>query len=169
MRAQIISRTIGTMELEAVEPEDGSAAGVAAWRAMLLAHSSAVRAVEDEVQREGKVPLGWYDVLLELNAAKEGPGLRMSDLADRVVLSRTRVSRLVDEMVRAGLVRKQAGSADGRVFHASITDAGRAALRETAPIYLASIDRNFSAHLDADEARMLTRALLKVARAHSKP
>jgi DNA-binding MarR family transcriptional regulator len=143
-----------------------SSAGVAAWRAMLLAHSGALREVEEEVQRAGKVPLSWYDVLLELNAAKER--LRMRDLSDRVVLSRTRVSRLVDEMVRAGLVRKEVCGDDGRVFYASITEAGRTALRETAPVYLASIDRHFTAHLQEDEAAVLTRALLKVARAHGR-
>src|SRR5512139_3998529 len=125
--------------------------GLQAWRALLLAHSTAVRAIESDVQREGRVPLTWYDVLLELKAAGEH-GLRMQELAERVVLSRTRVSRLVDEMARSGLVRKTPDASDKRVVWAVITDEGRAALRETAPVYLRGIQRHFSANLTDDEA-----------------
>ena len=71
---------------------------VSAWRALLTAHAGALRAIEEELARAGTIPLPWYDVLLELNAAP-GRRLRMSELADRVVLSRTRVSRVVDELV----------------------------------------------------------------------
>src|SRR5437762_2094334 len=91
-----------------------------AWRALLLAHNAAVRAIESDVQRDGRIPLTWYDVLLELKDAGER-GLRMQEVANRVVLSRTRVSRLVDEMVRVGLVAKKADPADKRVSWAAIT------------------------------------------------
>ncbi|WP_283136459.1 MarR family winged helix-turn-helix transcriptional regulator [Rhizohabitans arisaemae] len=140
----------------------GQDAGLQAWRALLLAHNAAVRAIESDVQRDGKVPLTWYDVLLELNAAPE-EGLRMHDLAGRVVLSRTRVSRLVDEMARADLVLKRPDTTDKRMVWAAITTDGRSALRATAPAYLQSIRRHFSAHLTAEEAEVIARALLKVA------
>lgn len=133
-----------------------------AWRALLLAHNAAVRAIEADVQRHGRVPLTWYDVLLELNAAGER-GLRMQQVADRVVLSRTRVSRLVDEMVQAGLVRKLPDDQDKRVSWAAITEDGGRALRETAPVYLRSIQRHFSAHLTDEEAQVVAAALAKVA------
>ncbi|MFE0189662.1 MarR family winged helix-turn-helix transcriptional regulator [Streptomyces sp. NPDC059008] len=133
-----------------------------AWRALLLAHNAAVRAIESDVQRDGRIPLTWYDVLLELKDAGER-GLRMQEVANRVVLSRTRVSRLVDEMVRVGLVTKQADPADKRVSWAAITEEGAAALKETAPVYLRSIRRHFSAHLTDEEAAVITEALLKVA------
>ena len=133
-----------------------------AWRALLLAHSTAVRAIEQDVGKSGQVPLTWYDVLLELNAAGRG-GLRMQEVARRVVLSRTRVSRLVDEMVRAALVEKQADPHDKRVYWASITDQGRRALRDTAPVYLRSIRDHFSAYLSDDEARVIAEGLGKVA------
>ena len=136
--------------------------GLSAWRAMLLAHSAAVRAIESDVQRGGSVPLAWYDVLLELDAA--GPqGLRMREVADRVVLSRTRVSRLVEEMVRAGLVSKRPEPDDRRVSWAVITDAGVTALRKTAPVYRDSIEKHFSAHLTDEEAAVIGAALLRVA------
>ncbi|GAA4112618.1 MarR family winged helix-turn-helix transcriptional regulator [Streptomyces hundungensis] len=133
-----------------------------AWRALLLAHNSAVRAIESDVQRDGRVPLTWYDVLLELKAAGER-GLRMQEVASRVVLSRTRVSRLVDEMVRAGLVTKSADPQDKRVSWAAITEEGARALRATAPVYLRSIRRHFSTHLSDEDAMVIAEALHKVA------
>jgi DNA-binding MarR family transcriptional regulator len=133
-----------------------------AWRALLLAHNAAVRAIEHDVQQGGRVPLTWYDVLLELNAAGQD-GLRMQEVANRVVLSRTRVSRLVDEMVRAGLVDKRPDLNDKRASWATITEEGTRALRETAPVYLRSIRTHFSAHISDREAQVLAQALGKVA------
>jgi DNA-binding MarR family transcriptional regulator len=133
-----------------------------AWRAMLLAHNAAVRAIESDVLRGGSVPLTWYDVLLELNAVGTC-GLRMRELADRVVLSRTRVSRMVEEMVQAGLVTKRPEPDDRRVSWAVITPEGTQALRETAPVYLRSIRQHFSAHLTDEEAAVISQALTKVA------
>jgi DNA-binding MarR family transcriptional regulator len=72
---------------------------------MLLAYNAAMRTIDAELARAHAIPLTWYDVLLELNAAPDRR-LRMQELADRVVLSRTRVSRLVDDIVAAGLVTK---------------------------------------------------------------
>jgi DNA-binding MarR family transcriptional regulator len=141
-----------------------------AWRALLLAHSAALRVIEAEVRRTGTVPLSWYDVLLELHAAHEqaasdGAGaLRMQELADRVVLSRTRVSRLVDEMAVAGLVRKRQDAEDKRVNWASITEDGVYALEQTAPAYRRSVERHFASLLTEDEARVIADALHRVAR-----
>src|SRR5690349_14526576 len=106
--------------------------GLAAWRAMLLAHNGALRAIDADLEASGSIPLTWYDVLLELNAAPEGR-LRMQELSDRVVLSRTRISRLVDEMVVDNLVTKSRDDVDRRVVWAQITDVGRKSFRKTAP------------------------------------
>jgi DNA-binding MarR family transcriptional regulator len=135
-----------------------------AWRALLLAHNAAVRAIEADVQRAGTIPLTWYDVLLELKGAGSG-GLRMQELSARVVLSRTRVSRLVDEMARAGLVRRAQDTGDKRVVWASVTEEGLRALRETAPAYRRGIERHFSAHLTEEETQVVAEALIKVAQA----
>ncbi|WP_405486344.1 MarR family winged helix-turn-helix transcriptional regulator [Streptomyces sp. NBC_00096] len=137
-----------------------------AWRAMLLAHNTAVRAIESDVQRDGRIPLTWYDVLLELKAAGEH-GLRMQEVANRVVLSRTRVSRLVDEMVRDGLVDKLPDPHDKRASWAVITPKGADALRATAPVYMRSIQKHFSAHLTEADAVVIARALFKVAQPDS--
>ncbi len=140
--------------------------GLAAWRAMLLAYNAALRAIDSDLTRSGTIPLTWYDVLLELNA---GPGrrLRMNDLAERVVLSRTRVSRLVDEMVSAGLVEKIRDEEDRRVVWAAMTRSGERAFRTTAPQYLRRIEEHFSRHLTDEEKRVMAAALTKVRDAHA--
>ena len=86
----------------------------------------------------------------------------MSDLGDRVVLSRTRVSRLVDELVDAGLVRRQANTDDRRSAYAMITPQGRSALRAAAPVYLAGIDRHFGEALTTEELTVIKGALERV-------
>jgi DNA-binding MarR family transcriptional regulator len=150
---------------EASDNRDDSDDDIEAWRAMLLAHAGAVRAIERDVQRVG-IPLTWYDVLLELDAA-DGRQLRMQDLSDRVVLSRTRVSRLVDEMAARGLVRKRPDADDRRSTWAVITPEGRSALRETAPAYMAGIREHFNRYLTDSERRAVARALGKVAAAYA--
>lgn len=142
-------------------------AGVAAWRALLLAHSGTLRAIEADVRDAGDVPLTWYDVLLELNSAPD-QRMRMRDLSDRVVLSRTRISRLVDAMAAAGLVTKQPDDADARVTWATLTADGRAALRNTAPAYLEAIEQHFTRHLSDAQLKQVTNALSRVAKAHGR-
>ena len=80
-----------------------------AWGALLRVHATLVPRLDRELQAAHQLPLAWYDVLLELNSAPDRR-LRMSELGERVMLSRTRVSRLVDEMSAAGLVRREANS-----------------------------------------------------------
>jgi DNA-binding MarR family transcriptional regulator len=136
-------------------------AGLGAWRAFLLTHAAVVRRLERLLEHEQRLPLAWYDVLLELNAAPERR-LRMQDLSARVVLSRSRVSRVVDEMVRAGLVRREPDPSDGRAAFAVATDAGRAALRKAAPVYLRGIEEQFLAHLTPAEIDTIERAFGRV-------
>jgi len=141
---------------------------IAAWRSLLLAQNAALRAIEARLAAAGQVPLTWYDVLLELHAAPEGR-LRMQELAARVVLSRTRVSRLVDELVRAGLVCREPDPGDGRAAFAVLTGAGRDRLRAAAPAYLEGIREHFARHLDPGELRTVRAALDKVTAAHQPP
>src|ERR1700681_4037234 len=78
---------------------------VATWRALLLAQNAVLRAIDEDLDRAGAVPLHVYDVLLELNAAPDHR-LRVKELAGRTVLTRSRVSKLVDELVDQGLVER---------------------------------------------------------------
>jgi DNA-binding MarR family transcriptional regulator len=138
---------------------------VAAWRAVLLVEDRVVRAIERDLARAGLIPLTWYDVLLELRAAPSGC-LRMQELGARVVLSRTRVSRLVTELEREGLVVRRPDPADGRATLATITRHGRAAFRRAAPIYLAGIEEHFNRHLTAAQRQQIVDALQPVLDAH---
>lgn len=90
----------------------------------------------------------------------------MQELADRVVLSRTRVSRLVDELVRATLVRREPDPSDGRGSYAVLTATGRSRLRAAAPCYLRGIREHFARHLTGDEMDTLRTALDKITAAH---
>jgi DNA-binding MarR family transcriptional regulator len=105
--------------------------------------------------------LSWYDVLLEL-AAAPGRRLTMGELAERVVLSRTRVSRIVDELVTAGLACREGNPRDGRSAFAVMTADGLARYRSAAPVYVAGIEREFAANLTDDELGAVARTLRKV-------
>ncbi len=118
-----------------------------AWEAVLRLHAALLPRLDRVVAREGGMPLGWYDVLLELNDG--GGRLTMGQLAERVVLSRTRVSRLVDELTGAGLVAREANPDDGRSAFAVLTADGRRRFLAAARAYLPAIEREF-APVDAD-------------------
>ena len=138
---------------------------VAAWQAVLRAQNRALRAIEQDLHDKGLIPLSWYDVLLELNAAP-GRQLRMQDLAARVVLSRTRVSRLVSELERVGYIERVPDPDDGRATLARITPEGRAARRDAAPVYLAGIEKHFNRHLTAAQQDAVAKGLQRVVDAH---
>ena len=153
---------------EGAAPPDGSVSGgvaddpaVDAWRGLLVAHSRLVPAVEADLRAAGQVSLSWYDVLLELNAAPDRR-LRMSELGQRTVLSRTRVSRVVDELATAGLAERQPDQADGRSSFAALTPAGREALRRAWPVYRQAIHRQLTARLTPQQCRELAALLGQV-------
>jgi DNA-binding MarR family transcriptional regulator len=139
------------------------------WGALLKVHAALVPRLDRELQETHGLPLTWYDVLLELNGAPDRR-LTMGQLGSVAAVSRTRVSRVVDELTRAGLVTREPNPDDGRSAFAALTPAGRAALRKAAPTYLAAVRREFADHLSAREAEVLAGALRKVlaASAHGR-
>ena len=131
------------------------------WGALLKVHAALVPRFDRELQETHGLPLTWYDVLLELNAAPERR-LTMGQLGSVAAVSRSRVSRVVDELVRAGHVAREPNPDDGRSAFAALTPAGRAVLRTAAPTYLAAVQREFADHLTAREGEVLAQALRKV-------
>jgi DNA-binding MarR family transcriptional regulator len=131
------------------------------WGALLKVHAALVPRLDRELQETHGLPLTWYDVLLELNSAPERR-LTMGQLGAVAAVSRTRVSRVVDELVRAGLVARESNPDDGRSAFAALTPAGRAALRKAAPTYVAAVQREFTDRLTTREAEVLAGALRKV-------
>lgn len=132
-----------------------------AWGALLQVHAAVVPVLDRKLQAETGMPLRWYDVLLEVAAAPDRR-LRMSDLAERVVLSRTRVSRLVEEIASAGLLVREQNQEDGRSAYAVLTDQGLRRYRQAAPIYLAGIEEHFAKALQDRELQSIATALQRV-------
>ncbi len=131
------------------------------WGALLKVHAALVPRLDRELQDAHGLPLTWYDVLLELDGAPHRR-LTMGQLGSVASVSRTRVSRVVDDLVRAGLVTREPNPHDGRSAFAALTPAGRTALRKSAPTYLAAVHREFADHLTPHESEVLAGALRKV-------
>ena len=123
---------------------------LATWAAFLRAHARVVRELERELQAEQRMALTDYDVLVQL-AAADDRRLRMSDLADRLLLSRSGVTRLVDRLVAEGLVERVSCDTDRRGLWAALTDAGLARLRSAAPTHLRGISEHFLDRLSPEE------------------
>lgn len=127
-----------------------------AWRAFLGAHSRLTQAIERDLEAAGVIPLTWYDVLYALHQAP-GRCLRMHELADAVVLSRSGLTRLVDRLHKAGLVQRERCPEDGRGQFAVLSRSGTAALRRAWPVYANSIREHFARHLTPADARRLAK------------
>jgi DNA-binding MarR family transcriptional regulator len=127
-----------------------------AWRALLTVHGRVVSAVEEELQDAELPPLTWYDVLWPLRRAT-GRRLRIGALAEQVTLSRTGLSRLVDRLEDAGLLRREPAPEDRRGSYVVLTPAGAALLRRMWPVYKRVLEREFASSLD--DPRALRRLL----------
>ena len=133
-----------------------------AWRALLNAHAAVVRQVEEALEAAGLPPLSWYDVLWPLSRA-HGRTLRMGELAASVVtISRSGLTRLVDRIEAAGLLRRQASATDRRGTEIVLTREGAAMLRRIWPVYATELQRSFVAVLTPDEAACIRDALSQV-------
>lgn len=137
---------------------------LAVWRGFLEAHSRVVSQLEHELRTAQDLDLTWYDVLVQLSEAP-GSRLRMLELAEAVLLSKSGVSRLVDRMEEAGYVTREVCPEDGRGTLACLTEEGRAALRRCAPTHLAGIREHFTSHLTDEEAAAMRSALGKICEA----
>nr|WP_042189940.1 MarR family winged helix-turn-helix transcriptional regulator [Kibdelosporangium sp. MJ126-NF4]CTQ95206.1 Transcriptional regulator, MarR family [Kibdelosporangium sp. MJ126-NF4] len=125
-----------------------------AWRSFLRAHAKITRCLEAELLAEQRLSLGAYDVLAEL-AAAQGHCLRMAELAEAVLLSRSGVTRLVDRLERAGLVVRERVDGDGRGVVARLTVAGLNRLGTASRTHLAGVVRHFVELLDEHELNTL--------------
>jgi DNA-binding MarR family transcriptional regulator len=119
-------------------PEDT----LSAWRAFLNAHALATKRISRDLAQAGLPELTWYDVLWTLYRADERR-LRIRELADAVVLSSTGMTRFVDRLEAAGLVRREAVPGDRRGAYAVITKEGIDLLRRMWPIYARGIATYF--------------------------
>jgi DNA-binding MarR family transcriptional regulator len=135
---------------------------VGVWRSFLRAHASVMRDLERELLAATGMPLGWYDVLLQLAEAPDRR-LRMAELADRVLLSRSGLSRLIDRLQAEGLVRREPSPDDARGTFTVLTADGLNRLRHAAPVHLAGIREHWLVHFSDDELRQLAGFLSRLA------
>ena len=127
-----------------------SAAELGAWRGFLRVHSALAKALDAELQAAHGVPLSSYEVLITLRSAPDRR-LRMAELADRVLLSRSGMTRLVDRLEREGMLERDKCSSDARGYFAVLTSKGEALLAAARPTHLGGVRERFLGHFAADE------------------
>jgi DNA-binding MarR family transcriptional regulator len=125
-------------------------AELAAWRGLLRSHARLTRELDVELVSSHGLPLTSYEVLLFLADSPEGR-LRMSELADSVLLSRSGLTRLVDRLERQDLLRRESCPSDRRGSYAVITQRGRALFDRARVTHLDGVRRRFLSHLSEDE------------------
>lgn len=139
---------------------DGSAGArlsgreLAAWRGMLRVHTEVTQSLDAELRAQHGITLTGYEVLLFLEEA-EGRRMRMTDLASRVLLTRSGITRSVDRLVKQGLVTRAAAETDGRGLYAELTDSGAELLEAAGRTHRAGIRREYLDHLSAAEQTTL--------------
>lgn len=131
------------------------------WPLFMTAHAVLVTEIEARLSEAGLPALTWYDVLWALERA-DGKRLRMSELADMTVLSRSNLTRLVDRLESAGLVKRVRSKEDGRGAYAIVTASGRAMRRKMWTIYSLAIEELFENHIDSDDVEQLEGTLRRI-------
>ena len=138
---------------------DGAA--LEAWRSYLQSHASIVRMLDAELVAEHGMTARDYEVLLYL-AQAPGRRLAMSALAERTMLTRSGITRLIDGLVAAGWIERVACPNDARVSYAQLTERGHAKLREAGCSHVTSIHRLFLEHFTPEEIDQLASLLRRL-------
>lgn len=141
--------------------EAGAPPQQVAWRLFLTVHALACRRIDSGLLAGKCISFDDYDVLLTVNEA-DGETLRMSELAEAVLLSNSGMSRRVARLVERGLLHRDQCAQDGRVFRVRLSRAGRKALDKAWGVYGGLIEESFAAHVSAGEARMLGKVFQRV-------
>jgi DNA-binding MarR family transcriptional regulator len=144
------------MALRSPPVEELTATELGAWRGLLRVHTALVKELDAELDSAHDLPLSSYDVLIYLRSAPE-KRLRMAELADSVLLSRSGVTRLVDRLEREGLIVRETCESDGRGSFAVLTDEGDELLARARPTHLAGVRERFLKHFSDAELKQLAR------------
>ncbi len=139
---------------------------LAAWRAFLETAYALIDILDAELQEERGITLGWYDALVHLEEAQGG--LRMNELASRILLSKSGLTRVVDRMEEAGLVRRERPADNRRIVLVHITPKGLETLKDARIVHRRGIQEHFIQHLDPRRLATLPQALERV-RNHVRP
>jgi DNA-binding MarR family transcriptional regulator len=139
-----------------------------AWRSFLYAHATVVPTLDQELAGAQGLSLNQFEVLVWLRRAGER-GLRMSDLASRVVLSPSGVTRAVHQLERKGLVERCVFEGDKRGYLATLTPKGRVLLRKATNVHLHGLREHFLKHLSRTELEHLATALESILDGEGSP
>ncbi len=131
------------------------------WRAFLGTHSAVVKHLERRMHERHGLPLAWWDVLLQLADGPEGR-LRMGELAESVLLTRSGITRLVDRMIEAGLVHRETCPGDRRGYYAVITQQGRDTIEKVGPDHSKDAWEVFLGHITEEEAVLMGKVFDRV-------
>ena len=131
------------------------------WITFLRSHSAITRELSAQLQREHGLTLNDYEVLLHLSHA-EGGMMRRVDLAERVLLTASGITRLLEGLERARFVCKETCSSDARVSYAKLTDSGGQKLREAAVTHLRGVDELFLGRYSGSELATLAELLSRL-------
>ena len=137
-----------------------------AWRLYFESALALIDVLDAELQHQAGLPMRWYDVLVHLEESPEG--VPMSELAGRILHSKSGFTRLVDRMEDAGLVRRVRPEHDRRSILVVLTDHGTEAMHRARRYHRDGIERHFSQHLTDSEIKVLTHALEKIS-THARP
>jgi DNA-binding MarR family transcriptional regulator len=127
---------------------------LAAWRGLLEVHARVTQQLDSQMQADHDLSLSAYEVLMFLDDAPEHR-LRMSEIASRVLLSRSGCTRLVDRLADQGYVTRCADTNDGRGLYAQLTEAGLAKISVARSTHRDGIRRFFLDHLTATDQIVL--------------
>jgi len=131
---------------------------IATWRLFLSAHARLERLLDEDLRAAHDLTLAEYDAMLQL-AETPTHRLRMHEIAERVILSRSGVTRLIDRLVRDGLVERSHCATDARGAEAVLTASGLDRLRESAPTHLRGISDHFLDTMSEAELAAVDRAM----------
>ena len=131
------------------------------WRAFIQAGPSVIGRIDADLRADADLTMDDYEVLVHLSEIPDHR-LRMSDLSERVLQSRARLSQRIDRMAARGLVAREKCDADGRGTFAALTPHGRATINSAAPDHVASVRRHLLDALDADAVAGTADALWQI-------
>ena len=137
---------------------------IQAWVALLEAHSRLVPQVSRQLESACGISLAWYDVLFQLSRVPENR-LRMHELADAVLLSKSGLTRLVDRIEEAGLIARAAVPGDRRSLYVQLTPTGSRLVAKARRVVERLVAEHFGRHLSEAELVALRDSLAHVARA----
>ena len=131
------------------------------WRSFLQTHSTVVKHLEQRMQEKHGLPLAWWDVLIQLADGPDGR-MRMGELAESVLLTRSGITRLLDRMIKAGLVSREPCPGDRRGYYAVITQAGKDTIEKVGPDHSDNAWEVFLGHITEEEAAQIGQVFERV-------